>query len=185
MSHKWEGRGSLLRGGQDWEKWSNEKTQLRSCHVSIWLGCTSGSLSHWTIPLFLLSSFFLPPFLPFSPHIFPSSFAVACVKAFLSSFFHFIDTSLTPRRFSKWYLLSCHVDEFPLTLSFHCVWNLIIVHSVLFKGKISCFLSSFFFFLNLWEWVKKEGRWGWRCGKSPPESLCFVLYVNFVKCTLW
>lgn len=123
----------------------------------------------------------LSPFSPLSPHISPSSFAVACVEAFLSSFSFYWHLTLTPRRFSKWYLLSCHVDEFPLTLSFHYVWNLIIVHSVLFKGWISCFL----FFFNLWECIKKEGRWGWRCGTSPAESLCFVLYVDFIKCTLW
>lgn len=140
----------------------------------------------WDAPQDPSLSSFLPlpsSFSPLFPHISPSSFAVACVEAFLSSLFILLILMLTPRRFSKWYLLSHHVDEFPLTLSFHCVWNLIIVHSVLFKGWISCFLSAFFF--NLWEWIKKEGRWGWRCGKSPPESLCFVLYVNFVKCTLW
>jgi len=49
-----------------------------------------------------------------------------------------------------------HMDEFLSTLSFPCVWNLIIVYSVLFKGEVSCFLSTFFFFYPLRMGKKKR-----------------------------
>lgn len=141
--------------------------------MSIRLGYTAEpppSLDHPSLP-----SFFPPPssFSPFVPRISPSSFAVTCVEAFLSSLFILLMINL--RSFSNRCLLLCHVDEFPWTLPFYCVRNLIISHSVLFEGWVFCSLSTFFF--KPWEWTKKKrGQMRlkmWEISTRKP-MLCFV-----------